>query len=484
MSAPFGRREFLTRSALLTATAAGLATVRSTPAAEAKAGAGPNDRLRVAVIGVNSRGVSHVEAFAGRNNCDVVAVCDCDEAVIGKAMTAATKRQKLAPRYERDLRRVFDDKSIDAVSIATPNHWHALAAIWAMRAGKDVYVEKPASHTVREGQLMVETARKTGRLCQAGTQARSYTGMREAMAFLHAGGIGKVTLAIGLCYKPRKSIGKVTAPTPVPASLDYDLWCGPAPIAPVNRKSLHYDWHWQWATGNGDIGNQGVHELDKARWGLNRPGLPDAVQSVGGRYGYADDGQTPNTQLAVFDYPGATLLFEVRGLPTKEFRGVAIGNVWVGDAGSLVCPSHAGGIAYDRDGRKLREFKGGTEQAHFDNFVAAVRSRKVADLNADIADGHLSAALGHLANVSYRTGTDGPLPAASPRLLAGDESLGRLAAHLADNQIDPATPGRVGVKLTIDPAGTAVKPATGTRGGAVATALLTRDYRRGFDPTL
>src|SRR5260370_39140835 len=205
--------------------------------------------------------------------------------------------------------------------MAAANHWHALAAIWAMQAGKDVYVEKPVSHNVSEGRRMVETARKYKRICQAGTQIRSMPGIREAIAWLQAGNLGKLRVARGLCYKPRLRIGKVDGPQPIPKTIDYDLWCGPAPVTPLMRYKLHYDWHWIWNYGNGDLGNQGIHQMDVARWGLGKSNLCQGALSIGRRFGHLDDGQTANTQICVFDYGDAELMIEVRRLRADNHRG-------------------------------------------------------------------------------------------------------------------------------------------------------------------
>jgi predicted dehydrogenase len=490
------RREFLEDSSLLAALAgAGLLGSTAT-AAEKKEEAkkqDASDRLHVAVIGVNGRGMSHVGAFAGNNklNTVITTICDADEAVIGKAMKAVEDAQGKAPKYEQDLRKLLDDKSIDIITIATPNHWHSLAAIWALQAGKDVYVEKPVSHNVHEGRIVVETARKYNRICQAGTQSRSSTGMREAMAFLHDGKLGKVHLARGLCYKLRGSIGKVKEATPVPKTCDYNLWCGPAPMKPLMRESLHYDWHWQWDYGNGDIGNQGIHEMDKARWGLGKNELPQAVFSFGGRFAYVDDGQTANTQVAVYDYGDSQIVFEVRGLPStspypekiarREGRGGGggggVGNIFYGSEGVLVCPSYTSAIALSKDGEVIREFRGRDD--HFGNFIKAVRSRKVEDLNADILDGHLSSALCHLGNISYRLGTVHRFSERS-KVLGDDKetqaAFSRLKDHLSD-KLGPIAKisYRVGAHLKLDP-----KEERFTN-SAEANALLTREYRKGFE---
>ena len=482
---PFSRREFLERSAILSAAIAagtGVAQAADEPVRARRGSA--NDRLRVAVVGVRGRGMSHVGGFNGKNNCEIVTVCDCDEAVIGRAMDAIKRTRGEAPKFEKDIRRVIDDKNIDIVAIATPNHWHALMAVWAMRAGKDVYCEKPATHNVHEGRLMVEAAKKYDRICQVGTQSRSNPGMRDAIQYLHDGKIGKVSLAYGTCYKPRNSIGKVSAPTATPATMDYDLWCGPAAVLPVKRKSLHYDWHWTWEYGNGDFGNQGVHECDKARWGLGAKALPTSVVCVGGRFGYVDDGETANTQLALYEYPEGDMIFEVRGLSTRDYKGAKVGNIWFGDKGYVVCPSYNAGVAYDNDGTVVQKFSGGGDQFHFDNFIKAVRSRKSADLTCDALEGHLSAALCHLANISYRLGRETSFDADIQAFAddkAATEALVRMKQHLKDNNVDLARAvGRVGPKLTIDPQ---TEKFTGGADLAKANPVLFREYRKGFNIT-
>jgi predicted dehydrogenase len=487
------RREFLQDSAILAALAG---TTLFDPARAAAADKEATkvakkddsmDQLRVAVIGVNGRGMSHVYGFANKNNCIVTTICDADEAVIGKAMKAVEDAQGKAPKFEQDIRKVVEDKSIDIITIATPNHWHALAAIWAMQHGKDVYVEKPVSHNVSEGRRIVETARKYNRICQTGTQSRSSVGMREAIDFLHKGSIGKIKVARGLCYKPRLSIGKVAGPQPIPKSIDYNLWCGPAPLKPLLRKHLHYDWHWQWDYGNGDLGNQGIHEMDKARWGLGKNELAKSVISIGGRFGYVDDGETANTQVCVYDFGDCELIFEVRGLLTKGLGVVApkngkkieatVGNIFYGTDGYLVCPSYTAAVALTPDGEVIREFKGGDD--HFGNFVKAVRSRKVEDLNADILEGHLSSALCHLGNVSYRLGTEQPF-SQDPNTFSNDkdasESLARMREHLEANKVSLHDGVyRLGPKLEFDP-----KTETFVD-NQIANAMLTREYRRGFE---
>jgi predicted dehydrogenase len=489
----FNRREFLNRSALIaTAAAAGSAATGADPKPVPTAAKGQTDKLRVAVVGVRGRGMSHVTGFLNKNiNCEIVTVCDCDEAVIGPAMKKIEGAQGKSPRYEKDIRKVIADKDINIVSIATPNHWHALMAVWAMENGKDVYVEKPATHNVHEGAIMTAAARKYKKICQVGTQSRSNPGMRDAIAYVRGGKLGKVDLAIGLCYKSRGSIGdtglKMGEQKP-PATMDYDLWCGPAPLVMPKRKTgngtVHYDWHWIWNYGNGDLGNQGVHEMDKARWGLGRTTMPASVMSLGGRFGYVDDGETANTQLCVFDYGAEKMIFEVRGLATDAYKGAKVGNIWVGTDGYVVCPTYAGGIAYDKSGKELERFGWdaakkqfvGSDQHHFDNFVKAVRSRKVEDQNCDVAEGHLSAALCHLANISYRLGTESPLSGAASRDRSTNEFIAGMREHLKANKVDAEkTVARVGPTLTID-----AKTERFTNNDR-ANALLFREYRKGFE---
>jgi predicted dehydrogenase len=483
------RRTFLKDSALLAAMA-GTGLAEPTRAAEQPTTTGSaNDRLRVAVVGVRGRGMSHVGGFAEKHNCVVTVVCDADEAVIGPAMRHVEKAQGLAPRFIKDVRKVVEDKDVDIVTIATPNHWHALAAILALQHNKDVYVEKPVSHNVREGRRIVEAARKYNRICQTGTQSRSSSGMREAIDFLHSGKLGKIQLARGLCYKLRPSIGKVKGEQPIPKSVDYNLWCGPAPLKPLMRKNLHYDWHWIWDYGNGDLGNQGIHEMDKARWGLGKNEMPKSVQSIGGRFGYIDDGETANTQICVYDYGDCELIFEVRGLPSRSpFPGREspkdslkptnfVGNIWYGTEGFLVCPSYTNGVAYTHDGEVLKRFSGGED--HFGNFVDAVRSRKFEHLTADILEGHLSSALCHLGNVSYRLGQ--PKAAAKAGQPFQEDKQARetyqsMLEHLRANAIAVDDLNcQLGRKLAVD-------PATETFvGDAQANTMLTRQYRKGFE---
>jgi predicted dehydrogenase len=483
------RRSFLNHSAVI---AAATAALRGTPliADEPKKPEGrlPGETLRVCVVGVNGRGMSHVGGFNGVHGCEITHVCDVDPKVIGQAMDKVGKKRGKDPTFVQDIRRALDDKSIDVVSIATPNHWHALAAIWAMQAGKHVYVEKPCSHNVVEGRRMIEAARKYDRICQVGTQSRSMPGMRDAIAYLHSGKLGKVKLAYATCYKRRGSIGKVTEATAIPEGLDYDLWCGPAHKLPVMRKRFHYDWHWFWEYGNGDLGNQGVHEMDKARWGLNKNELPKSVVSHGGRVGYVDDGQTANTQLCVFDYGDCELVFEVRGLASDspypanlggKKGGNFVGNIWYGEKGIVVCPSYNSGVVLSPDLQVIEKFSGGSDGLHFENFTKAIQSGKHTDLNCDVAEGHPSAALCHLANISYRLGK--PVTVGDLKEIAGskeaNDALKRMVAHMEDNKVEPGSPAFAGPLLTIDPK---TEKFTGSMADK-ANPMRTREYRKGFE---
>jgi len=469
------RREFTQASAALTAAMASTTDLLSNDVNKNARRAG--EKLRVAVVGVNGRGMDHVMGFLNQSGVEILAICDADEAVVGNAMKAVGKKQPKTPVFVKDFRRLVENKDIDIISIATPNHWHSLMSIWAMRHGKDVYVEKPVSHNVYEGRRAVEVARETDRICQTGTQVRSQPGIRQAIADLHAGKIGPVDLAIGLCYKPRGSIGLTTLETPISKTIDYNLWCGPAPMVPLHRKRLHYDWHWVWETGNGDLGNQGIHQMDVARWGLNEQKLAKRIFSLGGRLGYKDDGQTPNTQISVFDYGPRTLLFEVRGLPTPDYRGARVGNIFVGPGGSLVIAGYNNATLLDPDGKKIKEYKGGAD--HFENFLTAVRSRKKENLNADILEGHLSSALCHLGNISLRLGKiepEGKKTITSFGNSGMKDSLERLQAHLMANKLDSENwPLTIGKQLHFN--GDIEKFVN----DADADKYLTREYRKGFE---
>jgi predicted dehydrogenase len=484
MSLP--RRDFVESALALTAAAiAGLRPDRSS-AAEAKPAFGPLEKIRVATIGVNGQGAAHVGEWLKNPDVELVAICDVDPAAYGRLAEKQFKKLDRQPEYVADVRRLLERKDIDAVSIATPNHWHALMAIWAMQSGKDVYVEKPCSHNVLEGRVMTDWARKLGRMCQMGVQSRSNPGMRQTLEFVKSGKLGPVKAARAICYRRRDSIGLVDTPAPIPAGLDFNLWAGPAPdVVPV-RKRLHYDWHWTHETGNGDLGNQNPHELDKARWGLGKQELPRRVVSLGGRLGYKDNGDVANCQVTVYRWDDALLISDVRGLPIKTpvtfglqggpFNGAC--NIWYGTDGYAVAPNYASGAAFDYEGRQLGAWSGGDYQHHFANFVKAIRSRDHRDLHLDIEDAHFSSALAHLGNVSWTLGEAVP-PGTRPALAADDrhvaETWSSFEAYLAESGIDYSqTALKRGRELTID-------PRTEVSTDAEANRLFTRDYRKGFE---
>jgi len=448
---------------------------------------GANDDIRCAVVGFNGRGKSHIEAFSTMKGARLVALCDVDSAVLGKELQKANDAGGKVEGYT-DVRKLLENKDIDVVTFATPHHWHATGAIWAVQAGKDVYVEKPASHNVWEGRKMVEAARKYNRIMQTGAQCRSSVGLQEAIAWLHEGHLGKIIRARGLCYKRRESIGKTTGPQPVPETVNYDLWCGPASNDPPRRNSkkngsVHYEWHWFWEYGNGDLGNQGIHQMDIARWTLGEPEISPRVISVGGRLGYDDDGMTPNTQIIFHDYKAAPLIFEVRGLPTAsdstkmdEYHGASIGVVVDCEGGSIVIPSYTKAIVHDKAGKEIKTYEEGGD--HFANFIQAVRSRKHTDLHADIAEGHISAALCHTGNISHRLGQPLP-PEGILDAIKGNselaESLGRMEEHLGANKVDlRQTPLMLGALLKMN-----TKTERFTNNNK-ANDLLTREYRKPF----
>ncbi len=478
------RRQFLEDSLLASAAAAAMAAGASTELRaddEPKQSTSPNERLICAVIGVNGRGGEHIGQWSKRKDVEIGYICDIDTKVGYRRCEEIEKKGHRKPKYAQDLRKMLEDKSIDFVSIATPNHWHSLAAIWAMQAGKDVYVEKPVSHNVSEGRRDVQVAEKHKRICQAGTQSRSSTGLHEAFKFIRDGGLGEVKLAHALCYKRRPSIGP-KGNYPIPQEVDYDLWSGPAPIKPLTRPHFHYDWHWQWDYGNGDIGNQGIHQMDIGRWGLGEPSLASSVLSYGGRFGYEDAGETANTQIAIFEFPdGKTLVFEVRGLETEGYKGEMVGNIFFGTEGYLVCGSNYGSATvFDPKGKMVKTFKGSGD--HFGNFIKVVRSRKPEDNAAPILEGHISSALCHLGNIAYRLGDLHSPGEALDRLKAlktnddVKDTLDRMISHLSNNKVkfDDQTKLRIGPNLAFDY--TAEKFVK----SAEANAFLTRDYRAPF----
>ena len=384
---------------------------------------GANDRVNVAVVGIGGRGTAHISAWCklkDSHNIRLKTLCDTDEKFFDDRSKSVTDLGCDKPKTEWDMRKVLDDKEIDAVSLATPNHWHALGTIWACQAGKHVFVEKPASHNVWEGRKMIEASRKYDRRIQVGFQNRSYADVREAIQFLHDGGIGKVYMARGLCIKPRDSFGIAKDSNP-PSTLHYDRWLGPATWRPYNEKRGHYNWHWFWDTGNGDTGNQGPHQFDIARWGLNKNEHPISVYSTGGIYGINPDEcaqETPNTQTSLFKYKdGKMLEFETRGRYSnaESSMDIRIGNMFFGTDGYMEIGNGGPWKAFRK--RETEPFagsgikggskepvplSGGSDMLHFSNFIDAIRSGKNEDLFCDINEGFFSTVLPEIANISYR----------------------------------------------------------------------------------
>ena len=401
---------------------------------------GANDKINVGIVGIGGRGSNHLDEYS-RNipTARVVGLCDVNQTMREVAQSRLLKAGGEKAKEYEDMREMFADKNVEAVSIATPNHWHALSAIWAMKAGKDVYCEKPASYNIHEGLEMLKVARETRRMLQIGSQHRSIPWKRQAMQAIHQGLIGKVYMAKGLCFKRRPSIGK-TPVEPTPKGLNWDLFLGPAPMRPYTHNRYKYNWHWFWDTGNGDIGNQGVHEMGVARWALGDPEWPKGAFASGGKFAYDDDQETPNTLLATFDFGGREIVFEVRGLLTNA-EGAAVQrtprpsaagaaappvttvskalqytrpmNVMVGDiiygTEGWACFGDGGFQAFKGESNELimeERPQGGDRSTtlHMQNFLEACARRDEKHLNDGIANAHLSAGLCHLANISYRVG--------------------------------------------------------------------------------
>jgi predicted dehydrogenase len=391
---------------------------------------GANERVNVAIVGLGGRGRNHLNNYSRLAEARVAGLCDVNQAARERSQATLVKDTGETAKEYADMRDVFADSSIDAVSIATPNHWHALSSIWAMKAGKDVYCEKPASHNIYEGQKMIRTARETTRMLQIGSQHRSTPYKMRAIEALQGGLIGKIYQTKGLCYKRRVSIGR-QGDAPTPPGLNWDMFLGPAPLRPFNELRFAYNWHWFWDTGNGDIGNQGVHELGIARWAMSDPEWPLTAYAHGGKFAYDDDQETPNTLTANFDFGGRELVFEVRGLLTGAEgavpppRGaspvttnpqgsaplnIMVGNLFYGTEG-WAAMNNDGFQAFKGESNELvmeeraEKGPGGDGTAlHMKNFLAACGSRHHQDLHDEIANAHLSASMCHLANISYRVG--------------------------------------------------------------------------------
>jgi len=437
MESNLTRRDFLKTTAKTTAGVGAFGGISFLTRPERIFGA--NDRVRVAVCGLHGRGKDHLDAFSHVPGVEIAALCDVDENVLRKRLGEVGGN----PQSYIDVRKLLEDKSIDAISIATPNHWHSLMAIWACQAGKDVYVEKPCSHNLWEGSQLVCAAQKYQRIVQHGTQIRSAPAIQEAVKGLHEGAIGDLYLARGLCFKWRDTIGHAPE-EPVPAGVHYDLWTGPAPLKPFTRNRFHYNWHWIWDTGNGDLGNQGIHQVDVARWGLGVK-FPNRISAVGGHFMFDDDQQTPNTLNCAFEFDlpdgkRKVMEFEVRHWITNNEAGIGRGDLVAGKHRFFGHHNTIGNIFYgsngylatgDEDASSYQTWLGRDEKSgphghrggdHFGNFIDCVRSRKRGDLNAAIEEGYISATLVHLANASYRLGRTLRFDPDSQEVISDDEA--------------------------------------------------------------
>ena len=443
------RRQFVKRSA---AAAAAI----SLPMVASGRVLGANEEIRIAVVGLGGRGGTHIAEFGKQPGVRLVAVCDPDRQRVAAAAKNIESRFKYAPDQVGDVRKLIERKDFDALSVATMQYWHSLPTIWACETGRHVYVEKPLSHFIWEGRQMVNAAHKYNRLVQVGTQARSRGTDRQAIEYLRSRPLGKIQYIVCFANKGRTSIGKRKEPLPIPESVDYELWCGPARKEPIYRDRLQYDCSFIWNTGDGESCNQGVHEVDVARWLLGETGLPRRVMSIGGRFVFNDAGEVPNTQIIYYDFPTAPVLYEVHNMRAAKdskkmpsFRGSGVDVCVQCEGGSVMM--HAGQVK-DNAGKVIKQFTGG--ESHFENFVAALRSGKREDLHADVLEGHLSTAITHAGNISYRLGK-----AATPeehRKQIGDlsvfqEMFDRYLEHLKAHEVDPGT-SILGPWLTCDPA--------------------------------
>jgi predicted dehydrogenase len=416
MNNPITRRAFLKRTSALTAGAAAWNVTRSLRAAP-----GPNDKVRVAILGCNGRGMNHISAYLSLPRAEIACICDVDSSALQRGIDAVAKAQPNKPKGVQDLRRVLDDPDIDAVSIAMPDHWHAPAAILACAAGKHVYVEKPGSHNGEESEWIVAAARKYRRQVQMGNQRRSWPWVREGIKALHDGEIGRLYFARAWYTNHRASIGR-GKPAPVPAWLNYSLWQGPAPERPFQDNVIHYNWHWFWHWGTGELGNNGVHAIDLARWGLDVD-LPRRVTCGGNRYHFQDDWETPDLYVATFDFGDKGIVWEGQSCDPRGFEGEGFGVNFYGESGTMTIGSSV--RIYDLKNKLVREIPGkmegslSSDAVHFANFLDGIREGKT--LRSEIEDGQKSTMLCHLGNIAWRAGRTLNFDPAS-RKIVGDEA--------------------------------------------------------------
>ena len=504
MSRFISRRRFLEDSLLGITAAAGAAYTASTTAIAQQSGgaASANDKIGVAVIGSGGRAKDHMGYHKDNPQCTILYIVDPAAKQMPDSLIddIAATQDGIKPQRIADMRRAFDDKSVDVVSVATTNHWHALSSVWAVQAGKHVYVEKPGSHNVYEGLALAAASKKYNRVVQIGTQCRSNPSNINAVAFIREGGIGEVKFSRGLCYKRREAIGAL-GNFPIPLDVDYDLWSGPAPVRSITRQRFDYNWHWQRLYGNGDLGNQGPHQTDIARWHLGVERYPNTIISYGGRLGYdkanpnnndpnyIDAGDTANTEVSIYDYGDKCIVFETRGLATPSLRvpnvpeddkgaGASIGVITYGSKGYVVQSDYGYSAAYDLEGNRIKEFHGSGN--HFRNFIDAVAKGDPSAVNADAACGAMSSALSHLGNISYYLGEKNKVSVEELKarlreiksLDNNDETVDRTVEHLRASGVElDKTPMSVGPLLQFDPE---TKRFTNNED---ANAMLTREYR-------
>lgn len=417
---------------------------------------GANNRLRVAVVGLNGRGKSHIGGYLGQKDVEVAALVDPDTKVLASRVADVSKRSGKEPKGYTDIRKLLEDKTIDAISIATPNHWHALMTIWGAQAGKHVYVEKPMSHDITEGRVAVAAQEKYGIVVQHGTQRRSSAGEAGLAQAIKAGKFGKLKISYGYCCKPRKGIGHEQTAKP-PANLDWDLWRGPAAIDDYHANYVHYDWHWFWKTGNGDLNNQGTHELDVARWAIDDDQThPVKAMALGGRFQWDDQGQTPNTMFGMAEYPnGQQVFFNVRNVNYKDYKREVQNEYYFEDGGKIVGKKY---YAKGSDKGEPVKVPAGkvTPGGNFGSFINAVRANDPSMANGNVKDAHYGCVLGHVMNNSYRLGTAMPFSQKAGKF--GDnadaaEHFGKLHDVMASGVGIPEDGNHytVGPMLTFDP---------------------------------
>lgn len=472
------RRQFLEESMIVAASVLSApSAARSAPNAISSETAitSPNEIVRHAIIGCRIRGKVHAAEFAKLNGVEVAYVCDPDLQLAEALAESVEKATGRKPKVVQDLRLINDDKSIDTLSVAAPNHWHALATIWGMQAGKHVYVEKPLCHNVVEGRRMIEVADKTKRICQVGTQNRSRGDLAAAAQYIRDGKLGEISHARTIVYGARGSIGPRDK-YELPTGIDYSLWLGPAEMRPISRKQLHYDWHWDWNTGNGELGNNNIHYVDMCRLLLGLKGLGDSVIGIGGRLGYEDAGDTPNTQLVAHRFGEVTLVQEVRGLKSDPFSDKFKGGCIVYGSEGFIAES----TVFDPEGNLVKKLEGNSLN-HFENFMGAVRSGRREDLKADVTEGHQSTGLCHVGNISTRLGRPESIAEIRNRLaelkLHDDvlKTLERMTEHLKSNGLDLEKN-----KLNLGPFLSLSQTKEEFVGNAEANKLLSREYRAPF----